>query len=75
MILQVPDSVRQGQVERRAMPVWQIRALNGGFLRSCINCQNFSQQHEECLLVVPPTRPPAYIIVLGCDSWEHEIPF
>lgn len=42
---------------------------------SCINCVNFREQSELCGLAMQ--RPPARVIVFGCDYWEDkdQIPF
>ena len=43
--------------------------------RTCCNCMYFTQI-EECAKVKPPQRPPANIIVKGCELWaEDDIPF
>lgn len=58
--------------EKVAMPIWQLRALNAGVLRSCVNCLQF---HNEGCDLASGERPPAKVIALGCDSWEYDIPF
>ena len=70
---------RQRQLEERAMPLWQLRAIRQGTIRTCINCEHWapnsaSAAPEECVLA-PGCRPPAVVLVLGCDSWMQEIPF
>jgi hypothetical protein len=46
-------------------------AIKGYFVRTCLNCDNF--KNELCTLA--NQRPPAKIIVFGCDSHSDEIPF
>ena len=43
-------------------------------LQSCINCEHF-QADEKCKLF--NARPPAKIIVYGCEKWigKDEIPY
>ena len=43
--------------------------------KSCINCNHFNDKKEICLLA--NSRPPAPIIVYGCDSHieKNDIPF
>ena len=43
--------------------------------RSCINCFNFKETSEICILA--NQRPPARVIVFGCPKWEDKdiIPF
>lgn len=65
---------KQRELEKRAMPIWQVRALREGSIRSCCNCEQFNRQTELCL-IAGDQRPPALVIALGCDSWEQEIPF
>ncbi len=59
--------------EIRAMPIAQLRALRRGTIRSCCNCDLFNISTEVCKIA--GSRPPALVIVLGCDSWIEEIPF
>lgn len=43
--------------------------------QSCINCENFVEQKELCLLA--NKRPPVRILVFGCEAWveRDSIPF
>lgn len=41
--------------------------------RTCLNCSRFDEPNELCGKY--GGRPPARIIVLGCDGHEDEIPF
>jgi len=41
--------------------------------QSCMNCCNFEEKSENCLLF--KGRPPAFIIVSGCKDHDFEIPF
>lgn len=43
--------------------------------QSCITCEHFDEKNENCKIV--NQRPPARVIVFGCDSWynKDEIPF
>ena len=75
------DYQKQRQLEERAMPMWQLRAVRNGVIRTCINCEhwegnvvNAEKRKEECRLA-PGQRPPALVLVLGCDAWQQEIPF
>jgi hypothetical protein len=65
---------KQQKLEERAMPLWQLRAIRRGLIRTCINCDYWTHDKEECKLA-PGQRPPVTIIVLGCDAWMEEIPF
>lgn len=40
---------------------------------SCINCAKFSPHTEQCLKF--NEKPPAKVIVHGCQYWEMDIPF
>lgn len=40
---------------------------------SCWNCECFDKKSEICLEF--NMRPPAKVIVFGCEEWEGEIPF
>lgn len=43
--------------------------------QSCINCKNFSEPDELCLLY--EQRPPVRVLVFGCPSYDDigDIPF
>lgn len=43
--------------------------------QSCINCKNFNEPDEICILY--SKRPPAKVIVFGCSSYDDigDIPF
>lgn len=41
--------------------------------QSCVNCQNFNEPAEICKLA--NQRPPARVIVFGCNMWDGGIPF
>lgn len=76
------DIAKQRQLEVRAMPVAQLRAIRLGTYRTCINCESWGPNVikkgdapvEECTKA-PGMRPPALVIVLGCDEWVEDIPF
>ena len=42
-------------------------------VRSCLNCENWSGLHNECLEF--ETIPPPEVIVYGCKQWTPAIPF
>lgn len=41
--------------------------------QTCINCDDFVKETEECKM--HKARPPAYIIVSGCENHTMAIPF
>lgn len=43
--------------------------------QSCINCKNFNEPDELCILF--KARPPAKVIVFGCSSYDDigDVPF
>ena len=41
--------------------------------QNCVNCENFDIDTEFCKLV--KARPPASILVRGCEKYEELIPF
>lgn len=43
--------------------------------RTCVLCEHFAQNAEECNQVQPPQRPPARIIAFGCERFEEIQPF
>lgn len=68
------EQERRMKLEQQAIAVWQSVALQRGLLRSCVNCINFQKSTEGCL-IAQGQRPPAMVIVLGCNRWEDDIPF
>lgn len=40
---------------------------------SCVKCHNFDESNELCRLA--NIRPPAWVIVTGCEKFEEAIPF
>ena len=67
------EQERRMKLEQQAIAIWQSVALQRGLLRSCVNCIHFNKD-ETCALA-PGQRPPAMVIVLGCNKWEDDIPF
>ena len=65
---------KRQELEQAAMPIWQLRAVRMGVIRTCINCENFNIDGGE-LCTLWRSRPPAKVIVYGCDKWQEEIPF
>ena len=78
MISQAQDSDSEFQKQREreliAMPIWQLRAMREGALRSCLNCEQFNKITEGCA-IAGDQRPPATVIALGCSEWIFDIPF
>ena len=62
------------ELEIMALGVYQIRALRTCAIRSCINCDHFTEATEGCE-IAGGARPPAKVIVLGCGKWSDAIPF
>lgn len=65
---------KQRQLELRAMPLAQLRSIRLGTWRTCINCDSWLQATEGCKKA-SGARPPAAVIVIGCDNWIEKIPF
>lgn len=47
--------------------------MNDGLYRSCLNCDHWDQVNEICTTF--KERPPAKVIVCGCEHHIDEIPF
>ena len=78
MTSQEPISLdRLLEMKQRVSTQFALQGLHdalGVFLdrhKSCVSCENFSD--ERCLLV--KERPPARIIVKGCEQWAQITPF
>jgi hypothetical protein len=41
--------------------------------KNCVTCEFFDDKQELCTIF--KARPPATVIVKGCDRYENEIPF
>jgi hypothetical protein len=50
-----------------------IRAAIYALTKNCVSCEFFDQNKEFCNL--HKAKPPAKVIVIGCDKYENEIPF
>lgn len=49
-------------------------AIESGAIRSCLNCDHF--KNEMCMASsTGPAKPPAEVIVFGCNGHSGEIPF
>lgn len=51
----------------------KLRYDNEHPFQSCITCDKFDEKEELCTLF--KTKPPAKVIVYGCEKWEDKIPF
>lgn len=51
------------------------RMIDEGWLRSCLNCDHFDKVKELCMFANYGQRPPAKIIVSGCENHSDLIPF
>lgn len=49
------------------------RVIDEGWLRNCTNCEHWIGNTEQCALY--KARPPAKVIVVGCESHSDLIPF
>lgn len=47
--------------------------INHDWWQTCINCELFDKKGELCTQF--KVRPPATVIVNGCESWQFTIPF
>lgn len=63
---------RYNQLRQERVPVLE-NLISDLVFRSCLNCENFDSQNEVCALA--KARPPAKVIVYGCQKWEACIPF
>lgn len=39
--------------------------------KTCVNCKQFNEDKELCLVCNPPSRPPARVIAFGCPAFEE----
>ena len=71
-----PIPILPGQTEqqRNKMRAERQKAQVDNFLwQTCINCENWDKDKELCEKW--GVRPPAKVIVNGCDDWFVDIPF
>lgn len=47
--------------------------LDRGAVRSCLNCDNWRDDAQQCELY--KEIPPAVVIVFGCDAHLADVPF
>lgn len=60
-------------VDERPKPLSHEEMVKRGFVASCLNCECFLKRKEHCKQF--NARPPANVIVFGCEYWYIEIPF
>ena len=51
----------------------QDHLINSNFWTTCLNCDEWDSSNEKCLTY--DQRPPATVIVKGCQEWIMLIPF
>lgn len=49
------------------------RMMDEGWFRTCLNCEHFDEPKEWCK--VWKAKPPAKVIVIGCEEHSDTIPF
>lgn len=52
---------------------FQSRMITSRHWQSCLNCEYFGQEKDECTLF--KARPPSHVIVNGCKDYMDDIPF
>jgi len=60
------------QIRETRVPIHKRMIIDQVF-RSCLNCEHFDSGLELCMLA--NARPPAQVIVYGCQKWEADVPF
>lgn len=87
VVAQTLDAIRKDQlspkvsIERIALEMDErIRGLIFNSIRTCVNCEHFecsSSYKMADICKVYNARPPATVIVAGCDKheWNDQIPF
>lgn len=71
------DQVRVHAMNKLAQALVES-AMHGGLLRSCLNCEFWNEGPETCNFNHPDMykkRPPAKVIVVGCQYHTDNIPF
>ena len=75
--LETADQIRLREVEKRkveeheAIKKHQDLLMRTHTWRTCLNCDNWSQ--NKCIKF--KAVPPPHVIVNGCKDWEDDIPF
>lgn len=49
------------------------KLVDNFILRTCLNCECFDPHGETCLQF--RVKPPAKVLVFGCEKWLPDIPF
>lgn len=52
---------------------FQRKIVESGIWQSCLNCSNFESESEVCKIY--NQKPPAYIVINGCEKHIGDIPF
>lgn len=59
--------------QRQQIMDLQESLIHSNQLPTCVNCEHWNNETEECIKF--ETKPPAYVIVIGCVEWYGTIPF
>lgn len=58
---------------RQELKKKQLEEIRGGKVITCTNCEDFDIKLDICTRW--NMKPPATVIVVGCDNWMDDIPF
>jgi hypothetical protein len=52
---------------------YQLNDIDCHRWMTCINCEEWSNKAEECVLY--RIKPPLMVMITGCEKWTPSIPF
>lgn len=71
-MIDIPDNLRHKEAAKLRIRMQELLVRRDQW-QACTNCDNWQEKSEECRLF--NARPPAYIIVSGCEDHTMKIPF
>ena len=66
-------TVTVDELAELAVAAFHEKLVDNYIIHSCINCEHFTANGDLCAKVAQ--RPPARVIVYGCEEWDMKIPF
>ena len=68
-----PNVAKSKEARREGEMRGQLAQVNSLAWPCCLSCEHFKEAQEICELY--EERPPAKVIVIGCPSYNADIPF
>ncbi|MCW2763963.1 MAG: hypothetical protein JWR85_4164 [Marmoricola sp.] len=70
----VPNTLRNKELANLRIKIQELAVRKDNW-QCCTNCDNFNDHENADICRLFEARPPAYIIVNGCEDHTMKIPF